>query len=94
MLQNEHLISDHLTFTDSVDIGGYLEVGYLKTSVSTLSYFFRCFFLLCKLYRLGLYIIRTKNKTLLRMRYQKCRENKNGCEKIDNFLQQVKKEPY
>ena len=44
------LISDHLKFMASVDIGDFQQLGYQEGSVSILSYFFSCFFLVCKLY--------------------------------------------
>ena len=54
-LQIMSLNLDHLRFIASFDIGDYL--GYWEGSVSVLSYFFSCFFLVCKLYKSGLYII-------------------------------------
>ena len=50
-------ISDHLKFMASVDFGDFQWLGYYKGSVSILSYFSSCFFLVCKLYKSGLYIL-------------------------------------
>ena len=50
-------ISDHLKFMASVDFGDFQWLGYYEGSVSILSYFSSCFFLVCKLYKSGLYIL-------------------------------------
>ena len=54
-LQIMSLNLDHLRFIASFDIGDYL--GYWEGSASVLSYFFSCFFLVCKFYKSGLYVI-------------------------------------
>ena len=55
------LISDDLGFMASVDIGDFQLLGYQKGSVSILSYFFSCFFLVCKLCKSGLLSSRILN---------------------------------
>ena len=45
----------------NIDIGGYLVEGRLERSLSTLSQYLSCFFLLCKLYKSQSWTILDKN---------------------------------